>query len=114
MSWKHNLHPQVSKAEIEVFKELSRLGLTQGMVTQQPIILKATIPDFMWIEKRKAIYLDGEQVHRKRQEKDEEIDNLLEVKGWTSLRISYEAPLTKEKLTDITDKIQKFIGEPQK
>ena len=110
MSYKKRLHPSVSNAELEVFKELSRRDLTKGMVTQQPIILKATIPDFMWKEKRKSVYLDG-QVHRKRQEKDEEIDNLLEIKGWNVLRIPYDAPLTKEKLTEITNQIQTFIGE---
>ena len=47
------MHPKVSRAEIEVFKALSVAGLTSGMVTQQPIILKSTIPDFCWIEKRK-------------------------------------------------------------
>jgi len=40
------MHPKVSRAEIEVFKSLSMAGLTSGMVTQQPIILKSTIPDF--------------------------------------------------------------------
>ena len=43
------MHPQVSKAEIEVFKALSAKGLTRGMVTQKPIILKSTIPDFCWL-----------------------------------------------------------------
>jgi hypothetical protein len=42
------MHPKVSRAEIEVFKALSGLGLTGGMVTQKPIILKATVPDFCW------------------------------------------------------------------
>jgi very-short-patch-repair endonuclease len=77
-----NMHVVQRKAEIEVFKELSRRGLTAGMMTQLDIILKYTRPDFAWFERKLAVYLDGEQVHRKRQEKDEEIDNLLETQGW--------------------------------
>ncbi len=54
------MHPKVSKAEIEVFKALSAAGLTSGMVTQKPIVLKATIPDFCWFSKRKIVYLDSD------------------------------------------------------
>ncbi|MGD6850773.1 MAG: DUF559 domain-containing protein [Candidatus Bathyarchaeia archaeon] len=111
MSYKNNLHPKVSRAEYDVFKELSRLCLTRGMVTQQPITLRATIPDFMWIEKRKLVYLDGVHVHRKKQERDEEIDNLLEVQGWTVLRIPYMPPLTGAEFTRVIGLIREFIGE---
>src|SRR4030042_5937220 len=94
MSWKDKLHPSVSKAEIEVFKELSRLRLTKGMVIQKSIILRQTIPDFLWLNKRKVVYLDGDIVHKKQVEKDEETTRLLEVKGVNVLRISYPAPLS--------------------
>ena len=59
------MHPKVSRAEIDVFKSLSAAGLTTGMVTQQPIILKSTIPDFCWMEKRKIVYLDGNPCTKK-------------------------------------------------
>ncbi len=106
------MHPKVSNAEIEVFKALSSEGLTNGMVTQQPIILKSTIPDFMWQSKRKVVYLDGVQVHHKDkvQEKDAEIDELLELQGWEVLRIPYEAPLTEKALDKIMDTIKEFLG----
>ncbi len=106
------MHPKVSNAEIEVFKELSAEGLTNGMVTQQPIILKSTIPDFMWLSKRKVVYLDGSQVHRKDRilQKDAEIDELLELQGWEVLRIPYEAPLTQKALAKIVDTIKEFLG----
>jgi very-short-patch-repair endonuclease len=105
------MHPLVSNAELEIFKGLSSRGLTRGMTTQQLIILKATIPDFTWNEKRKAVYLDGEQVHRKKQDWDEAVVVMLEEKGWQVLRIPYSAPLTKEKLAEALDEIQEFIGE---
>jgi very-short-patch-repair endonuclease len=104
--------PKVSKGEISVFSALSSAGLTAGMVTQQPIILKATIPDFCWFELKKAVYLDGVQVHKKdkQQQKDNEIVDLLEQRGWDVLRIPYEPPLTAPEVQEIIENIKQFIG----
>jgi very-short-patch-repair endonuclease len=106
------MHPKVSKAEIEVFKALSGAGLTSGMVTQKTIILKATIPDFCWLNKRKIVYLDGVQVHSsdKQQQKDEEIFDLLVTQGWDVLRIPYYPPLTEKCLQEIVEKIKGFLN----
>ena len=112
MNYKERMHPKVSRAEIEVFKSLSAAGLTGGMVTQQPIILKSTIPDFCWMEKRKIIYLDGIPVHKsdKQLERDEEISNLLTSQGWAVLRIPYNPPLTERKLQDVMATIKRFLN----
>lgn len=112
MTYKTQMHPTVSNAEIEVFKALSAQGLTGGMVTQQQIILKSTLPDFCWMQKRKAVYLDGDAVHRKDKqlEHDEEIDNLLTKQGWQVLRLRYHAPLTHTAKMDILRQIAEFIG----
>ena len=112
MSYKQHMHPKVSKAEIEVFKALSIAGLTGGMVTQKPIILKSTIPDFCWMEKRKIVYIDGIPVHSKDKqlEKDEEIDNLLTAQGWDVLRIPYNPPLTEKGLQEIMLTIKRFLN----
>ena len=106
------MHPKVSRAEIEIFKSLSIAGLTNSMVTQQPIILKSTIPDFCWMEKRKIVYLDGKPVHRKDKqiERDEEIDNLLTAQGWDVLRIPYQPPLTDKGLQEIMATIKRFLN----
>jgi very-short-patch-repair endonuclease len=106
------MHPKVSRAEIEIFKSLSIAGLTNGMVTQKPIILKSTIPDFCWMEKRKIIYLDGIPVHKKDKqlERDEEIDNLLTAQGWDVIRIPYQPPLTDERLQEIMATIKRFLN----
>jgi very-short-patch-repair endonuclease len=106
------MHPRVSRAEIEVFKELSTSGLTCGMVTQQQIILKSTIPDFCWMEKRKIVYLDGIPVHKKDKaiERDEEIDDLLTAQGWDVLRIPYNPPLTDKGLKEIMATIKRFLN----
>jgi very-short-patch-repair endonuclease len=112
LNYKERMHPKVSRAEIEVFKSLSMLGLTSGMVTQQPIILKSTIPDFCWMEKHKIVYLDGNPVHRKDKqiERDEEIDNLLTAQGWDVLRIPYDPPLTDKGLQEVMASIKRFLN----
>jgi very-short-patch-repair endonuclease len=106
------MHPKVSKAEIEVFKALSAAGLTDGMVTQKTIVLKLTVPDFCWLNKRKIVYLDGLQAHigDKQQERDEEICELLSNQGWEVLRIPYEPPLTEKTLKEIVELIKDFVG----
>jgi very-short-patch-repair endonuclease len=105
------MHPKVSQAEIAVFHELSKAGLTSGMVTQKPIILKSTIPDFCWMNKRKIVYLDGMPVHSsdKQQKRDSEIDELLEAQGWEVLRIPYQPPITEKGLVEIMATIKAFL-----
>jgi very-short-patch-repair endonuclease len=106
------MYPKVSKGEISVFSALSTAGLTPGMVTQQPIILKATIPDFCWFTLKKAVYLDGIPVHKKdkQQQKDQEIVDLLEQRGWDVLRIPYDPPLSPIETGEIVETIRRFIG----
>jgi very-short-patch-repair endonuclease len=113
MSYKERMHPKVSVAEIEVFKSLSMQGLTYGMVTQKPVVLKMAIPDFCWPLKRKVVFLDGRQVHLsdKAQRRDEEIDNLLGLQGWDILRIVYDPPLTAKDLEAVMAQIKDFLGE---
>lgn len=112
MSYKANMHPKVSQAELQLFRALSAAGLTTGMVTQKPIILKATVPDFCWPEKRKVVYLDGNQVHSsdEQQEKDREIVELLELQGWDVLRIPYDPPMPERCLQEILAQIKRFLN----
>lgn len=106
------MHPRVSKAELQVFKALSEAGLTRGMVTQKTIVLKVTIPDFCWLNLRKAVYLDGLHVHSsyKQQQRDAEVCDLLKAKGWEVLRIPYEPPLSDKELQKVIASIKDFIG----
>jgi very-short-patch-repair endonuclease len=82
------------------------------MFTQQPIYLKVTVPDFCWQSLRKVVYLDGIQVHRKKHvaQRDEEIDELLELQGWQVLRIPYDPPLSVGEVEEIVGQIKRFIG----
>ncbi len=105
------MHPSVSNAELAVFQALSVAGLTTNMITQKTIILKSTIPDFCWVNKRKIVYLDGRPVHKKDKqlERDEEIDNLLVAQGWEVLRIPYNPPLSDKGLKEILANIKQFL-----
>ena len=113
MSYRERMHPKTSAAEIEVFKALSAEGLTDGLLTQKPIILKSTVPDFCWPLKRKIVFLDGRQVHssNKTERRDEEIDNLLELQGWDVLRIVYDPPLAAKALENVMAQISDYLGE---
>ena len=112
MSYKSRLHPKVSTGELQLFRALSLAGLTGGIVTQKPIVLKATIPDFCWPQKRKIVYLDGLQAHSSdaQQKHDKEVQELLEAKGWDVLRIPYEPPLTDARLQEILTTIKLFLN----
>jgi very-short-patch-repair endonuclease len=112
LSYKARLHPKVSNAELQLFRALSAAGLTGGMVTQKPIILRTTVPDFCWPEKRKIIYLDGKQAHAsdKQQQRDQEIVELLETQGWDVLRIPYEPPMPEACLHEILLTIKRFLN----
>jgi very-short-patch-repair endonuclease len=110
MSWRLQLHPPVSRAEIQVFEELSRRRLTGDMVSQQTVVLKKAVPDFMWIGQRKVVFIDGVQVHRGGQaDRDAEVDGLLDLQGWRVLRVEYRAPLTRRRLFEIADEIERFL-----
>jgi very-short-patch-repair endonuclease len=108
------MQPQVSKGELALFAALSHANLTGGMTTQQPIVLKFTLPDFCWHLKKKAVYLDGVQVHRKAhvERRDEEINMLMEQRGWQILRIPYTPPLTPTETAKIVEQIKEFIAAP--
>jgi very-short-patch-repair endonuclease len=110
MSFRERMHPAVSNAERELFISLSKANLTQGLTTQEVIVLRATKPDFLWKLKRLAVFLDGEQVHRGKEEKDEEIKSMLEMQGWKVLRFSYKPPLSLKQKMGIVADIREALG----
>jgi len=118
------MSPKVSEAEIMVFTELSRLGLTRGMVTQKTITLKKpdgteiqTIPDFIWQLSRKLLWLDGNEIHKGwRIDRDNEIMEFLNDNDWQGLRIPYHAPLKwgSDEFVGVIMQIIEFLGETKK
>jgi len=112
MNYKERMHPRVSNAETDLFKELSAQNLTRGMTTQDQIILRATYPDFYWKEHALAVYLDGPcHTHGNVEMRDDVIDNLLELRGVRVLRFPYKPPLKSKMLLEIVGKIREALGE---
>ena len=92
----------VSNAEIKVASALWNNDCF-GMETQKPFCLLSTKPDFYFSDINYAVYLDGEQVHRNREEKDLELRRLLKKRYGCKIRvITYKAPITKAKLKEVT------------
>ena len=69
MSWKEKLHPMMSRMHEEVLLDLQLKG--RHPMVDKPFCVEQTKPDLYFEKERLAVYLDGEQVHEKRVEKDE-------------------------------------------
>lgn len=111
MTFRDRMKVSVSDAEIRLRKKLTEKQLTKGLKTDSMVVLRFTVPDFQWNFKKLAVYLDGEQVHKgKKLERDEEIDFMLERLGWTVLRFRYKAPISEQKLEEITSKIEEQLA----
>jgi hypothetical protein len=101
--WRKHAKP-VSKAELEIQAALGKEMLFP--LTQHPFCLQQTKPDFYFPGVNLAIYIDGQQVHQKREAKDEELRRLLEKRHGCIVRsYSYKAPLTKKRLREIVEHI---------
>jgi len=95
---------RVSKAEIEIMQELQKHSL--HFMTQQEFCLQSTTPDFFFPDVNMAVYLDGEQVHRNKEERDMELRRLLKKRHGCKVRsYTYKAPITKAKLEEIVGSI---------
>lgn len=101
-----------SEAEVEVFKELQKHGI-KNFVANQTVILDWTEVDLFFPNEKLCVFLDGLPIHsrEKQRERDEYVTRKLEERGYRVLRISYETPLSREKIREIVDKIKKHISQ---
>ena len=116
MSYRERMNVKVSAAEIAIHQRLNRKGLFP--MTQKPFCLQQTIPDFFFPGVNLAIYIDGEQVHRNKEEKDQELRRLLNKRYGCKIRsYRYKAPITKAKLQKIVatiiDDVEGFRKDQQ-
>jgi uncharacterized protein (UPF0297 family) len=96
-----------SRMEWEVYKALKVKGFKAEF--QRSFCVMSTTPDIYIPDKGLAIYIDGVQVHVKRQEKDETLRELLAKRhGLKVISIPYERYSQKEK-ERILEEILKFI-----
>lgn len=110
---------KTSRAEEQIFAELCRRGLGRLLSTQHGLKfnqeadgVRGTFVDFLWAHPAAlAVFIDGEQIHLKREKKDSKIDEALRGLGYDVKRFSYRPPLRKRRLREICDSIEKRVRE---
>jgi len=100
----------ISEMELWVEEKLWEKGYKPARET---IPVLTTTPDFILDVKGTplAIYLDGEAVHKPREERDEYLRDLLAKRGYEVLSITYSRPTEEEKervLNEIMDTIKRL------
>lgn len=115
MSWPEVMHTAFPKAEEQVLIGLERRGLTKragGMFRDEPICLLQTIPDYNWKFVKFPVYLDGPpHLKESRRLKDEQINALLQKRGWAPLRLPHKGGrLSDKKLDEILDTIEEMLN----
>lgn len=109
---------KVSRAEEAILAELCRRGLGRGLSTQHGIKfdgktegVKGTWIDFSWTHPvMLAAFLDGPLHLKSRQQtKDELIDKALQRRGYAVARYRYKPPISKRRLKEIVDHIEKRL-----
>ena len=105
---KAHMAPQISQMETLIAKALTAKAVS--FESQKLFCLQATTPDFWFPKQNLACYLDGLDVHRNRQDKDELLRELLTKRhGVRVLSITYEGTGQTEQdrvLAEITEAVQ--------
>ena len=90
----------VSNAEMTIWADLNQAG--EYPENNKEFCLQSKKVDFYFADINYVVELDGEQVHRNRKAKDEELTDLLKKRhGCKVRRISYKAPLSKKERKEI-------------
>lgn len=106
-NWRDLMHPRHSKMEMDVLLALTRERLHP--CTDKSFCVVSTVPDFYFPERKLAVYLDGEKVHLKRQDKDERLRTLLRKRhGVKVLSIMYNGN-SKRKTREIVEQIKEAL-----
>lgn len=93
---KAHMSPQHSKMEGIVIASLIESGVT-GIIQDRHFCVQETIPDIYLPAQNLAIYLDGEAVHNGKQDRDEQLRELLTKRhSVTVLSFNYDSTSQKE------------------
>jgi very-short-patch-repair endonuclease len=100
------MHPNHSKMEERVLSLLVDKGI-HNIVQDRHFCVKETVPDFYFPDKNLAVYLDFEETHKNRQDKDEQLREwLTKCHGIRVQSLPYDTVSQKE-----TDRLVKAILE---
>lgn len=103
------MHPKVSKMEQAILVVLNEKGLHPE--AQREFCLQTTKPDFYFQDKNLAIYLDGEQAHKNREDRDSFLrETLTERFGVRVVSLTYSAN-AKEQQDMILNQIMEEIAK---
>ena len=101
------MHPQHSRMEFDILDELSKAGFHPEM--DKHFCVLSTTPDFYFPDKNLAVYVDGEKVHEKRRERDQELRRLLAKRhGVTVLTFPYKRRTKREKMK-IVEQLKEWL-----
>lgn len=101
--------PEQSKMEQRVLDKLIEKGV-KNIVQQRQFCLLTTKPDLYFASKNVAVYLDGEEVHRNRTDRDDELREMLRKRyGVNVLSITYSGASDKETCR-VTDEILQVLN----
>jgi len=104
VNYRERMNVKVSAAETAILQRLNSESVFP--MTQKPFCLQSTTPDFFFPNINLAVYIDGDVVHRNREEKDVELRRLLKKRhGCKILSYTYKAPITKARLAEIVANI---------
>jgi len=104
VNYRERMNVKVSAAETAILQRLNSEGVFP--LTQKPFCLRHTTPDLFFPDINLAIYIDGEQVHLNKEERDMELRRLLKKRHGCKVRsYTYKAPITKAKLEEIVGSI---------
>jgi very-short-patch-repair endonuclease len=92
------MHPQKSKMEEELLLVLGNDEALRPVVTDRGYPIVTVTPDFVLTKHNLAIFIDGEQVHAHRQDRDDDLrKKLADRHGLKVLSITYSANTEAEK-----------------
>jgi len=109
---------KVANAEVLLAVELNRRGI-YSFITQYHFMfipqidgVCGTVIDLYFLHRGLAVYLDGEAVHKGliQEQRDLLINQALRRRGIRVRRFRYHAPITKKRLMEIADEIEKELG----
>ena len=107
MSFQDLMHPLHSRIEMDILEQLNHAGLFPE--TDKHFCVLSTTPDFYFADKRLAVYVDGEQVHRNREERDDYLRQLLAKRhGVTVLTFPYKRR-SKKAMRKIVEQIKEWM-----